>query len=450
MNTQSQFHPARRRRSGPLPGVRRLLAVLATAGLLAACGSSTKVSSGTTTTAAGSGALTAGNTASAPGVTPTTVTVGQIADISQPVTGLFKSAQVGVEAYFDYINSQGGVYGRKLVLDSHDSLFQQPVVTAASNEIAKNDLAFVGNYTLLDPAVKPVVDANAVPNIGSPIGTALAADPNTYDPAPSTDEIADLGPFQWFKEKFPQAIKHTAILYAAASPSATETYGVLKSELGDLGYQIVYARGFGAFETTFPADVVHMKSLGVQFFWFDGPANYAATIAKEFALQNFNPIDYEVAGYGSNLVQLGGSAVNGMYLPLASALFLGQDARTTPIVATFDKWMNQVDGTDPIASWGASSWASADLFVQALKAAGRNPTRASLVAALNHITSFNAHGLVPTSNPAQDIPSPCWLLAQVKNGVIQRVPPSPVSGFICNPGGQLKLPGYSPVQRPAG
>jgi ABC-type branched-subunit amino acid transport system substrate-binding protein len=416
--------------------------------LVAACGGSAEKSSGATTTSgAGGSASTAGNTASAPGVTPTTVTVGQIADISEPVTGLFKSAQVGVQAYFDYINSQGGVYGRRLVLDSHDSLFQQPVVTAAANGIAKNDLAFVGNYTLLDPALKSAVDSG-VPNIGSPLGSSLAQDANTYDPAPSTDEIADLGPFQWFKQKYPKAVKHAAILYANASPSAAETYQVLKDTWGSLGYDIVYARGFGAFETTFQADVVHMKSLGVQFFWFDGPANYAATIAKEFALQNFNPIIYEVAGYGSNLVSLGGSAVNGMYLPLASALFLGQDAKTTPVVATFDKWMAQVDSTDPVASWGASSWASADLFVQALKAAGRNPTRASLVAALNKITSFNAHGLVPTSNPAQNIPSPCWLLAQVKNGAIARVSPSPARGFICNPGGQLKLPGYAAVQRP--
>lgn len=425
-------------------------AVLAVAGLLAAAcgggsGAKSGTGSGTSTTASQS---TAGNTASAPGVTPTSVTVGQIADISEPVTGLFKSAQVGVQAYFDYINSLGGVYGRKLVLDSHDSLFQQPVVTAASNEIAKNDLAFVGNYTLLDPAVKPIVDTDHVPNIGSPLGTALAEDANTYDPAPSTDEIASLGPFQWFKEKDPGVIAHTAILYAAASPSAAETYSVLKSELGYLGYKIVYARGFSAFETTFTADVVHMKALGVKFFWFDGPANYAATIAKEFALQSFDPIDYEVAGYGSNLVQLGGSAVDGMYLPLASALFLGQDAKTTPIVGTFLKWMKQVDSTDPIAEWGVSSWASAALFVQALKAAGRNPTRATLVQALNKITSFNADGLLPTSDPAGAIPSQCWLLAQVKNGVIERVAPSPAKGFICSPGQLLKLPGYKPVQRP--
>ena len=385
--------------------------------------------------------------ASAPGVTRTTITVGQIADISEPVPGLFKSAQVGVRAYFDYINSKGGVNGRKLILDSHDSVFQPADVVTAAQEIARNELAFVGNYTLLDSSAKTIIDADHVPNIGTPIGEALANDPNTYNPSPSGDYVADLGPFQYFKQKDRKATQHVGILYAAATPSTIQAYQVLRKVLAHLGYKVVYARGFSAFETTFTADVVKMKSAGVKFFWADVPSNYSAVLAREMALQNFKPISYQTAGYGTNLTQLGGSAVNGTYLPLFTALFLGQDAKTTPIVATFDKWMAKVDSKDSIASWGAAGWASADLFVQALRKAGKNPTRASLVAALDKITSFNAHGLIPTSDPAKNIPSPCWLLAQVKGRSIVRVAPSPRSGFICKPGGQFDLPGYAPLKR---
>lgn len=426
-----------------------LAAVLAV--VVAACGSSstTKTTKASTSSAITSHASSKSSNGpdSAPGVTPTSVTIGQIADISEPVPGLFKSAQDGVQAYVDYINSRGGVNGRKLILDSHDSLFQPAVVVSAAQEIAKNDLAFVGNYTLLDTSIKPVVDADHVPNIGVPIGTALAVDPNTYSPAPGGDEIADLGPFQWFQKQDPQAMQHIGVLYAAATPSTIEAWTVLQETLKYLHMKVIYDRGFSAEETTFTADVVKMKAAGVQFFWIDAPSNYAATLAQEFALDNFDPIDYETAGYGSNLIQLGGKADNGMYLPLSSALFLGQDAKSTPIVATFDKWMKKVDPTSSIASWGADGWASAALFVQALKAAGKNPTRASLEAQLDKITSFSADGLLPAANPAANIPSRCWLLAQVKNEQIVRVPPSPKTGFICNPGGQLKLPGYQPMVR---
>jgi len=435
-------------------GAAAVSVVLAASLVLAACGSSggsssssgskTSGSTGTSSTAAQS---TTGNTASAPGVTPTTITIGQIADISQPVPGLFKSAQVALQAYAAYINDQGGVYGRKLVVDSRDTAFNPATIQSEAADISAHDFAFVGNYTLFDVAAKPAIDAAKIPNIGVPIGDALANDPNTWSPVPSGNNMAALGPFEYFKQTNPAAMQNIGVIYAAATPSAQEAYAVLQKVAADLGLKITYARGFQANETTFDSDVLKMKDAGVKFVWFDGPDNYTATLNREFAQQNFKPISYMSAGYGSNLVKLGGPAVEGVYLPLQTALFLGQDGNAVPVVKTFDKYMARIDPTDSIASWGATSWAAAALFVQALKNAGQNPTRASLETALNKITSFNADGLIATSNPAANVPAACWLLAQVKNGQIVRIPPTPSSGFICKPADQLPLNGFTPSSR---
>jgi len=54
------------------------------------------------------------------GVTATSITVGNISDLGGPVPGLFQGGPYGTQAYFDYINSQGGVYGRKLQLKVND------------------------------------------------------------------------------------------------------------------------------------------------------------------------------------------------------------------------------------------------------------------------------------------------------------------------------------------
>ena len=54
-------------------------------------------------------------------------------------------------------------------------------------------------------------------------------------------------------------------------------------------------------------------------------------------------------------------------------------------------------------------WASAELFVQALKAAGPNPTRGAVMAQLKKITSFNADGLFGGSDPAAKTLTPCFL-----------------------------------------
>ncbi|MFN2539013.1 MAG: ABC transporter substrate-binding protein, partial [Mycobacteriales bacterium] len=55
------------------------------------------------------------------GVTATTLTVGTIADQSGPRPGLFNGTIAGARAYFAYVNSQGGVYGRRLQTSVGDS-----------------------------------------------------------------------------------------------------------------------------------------------------------------------------------------------------------------------------------------------------------------------------------------------------------------------------------------
>ena len=73
--------------------------------------------------------------------------------------------------------------------------------------------------------------------------------------------------------------------------------------------------------------------------------------------------------------------------------------------------------------------------------AGRQPAHTGGVdQALNKITLFNAGGLIPLSDPAQNIPSDCFLVAQVQNGHIMRVPPTSPTGFYCPSGGYLRTP----------
>jgi hypothetical protein len=97
--------------------------------------------------------------------------------------------------------------------------------------------------------------------------------------------------------------------------------------------------------------------------------------------------------------------------------------------------VKKVDPSSQLDIYTLDSWINAELFVQALKAAGPNPTRAGLEAQLDKITSFDAGGLVAPQNPAQKIPGQCWLVTRYENGKWQRIKPDPKSGFVCSPGG---------------
>jgi hypothetical protein len=191
-----------------------------------------------------------------------------------------------------------------------------------------------------------------------------------------------------------------------------------------------------------------MKARGVQMFLTQGlPDAYAATLVEEMRQQNFNPINVEGDAYSANLIKDGGPAVDHMYIEINYVLYLGADSKF-PAVKLFSKWMKIADPNANFELQALYGWAAAELFVEGLRNAGNPPTRAALEAALDKVTSFNADGLLTTSNPAQNIPGSCLILAQVQGDEIVRVAPTPPTGFYCLPNSLLPAPGFKPEVRP--
>jgi hypothetical protein len=75
-------------------------------------------------------------------------------------------------------------------------------------------------------------------------------------------------------------------------------------------------------------------------------------------------------------------------------------------------------------------WSAAQLFVQALSKAGKNPTRGSVMAQLKKISKFDASGLIAPANPAKKLSPNCYMNAKIDNGKYVRT--SPKKGWICD------------------
>ncbi len=423
-----------------------LVALATTACTTAAHG---PAASPTTTTITTPGAATPPSSGPAPGVTKTSVTVGQVDDLTAPLPGLFKGAEDGTEAYFDYINSQGGVNGRMVKLDAQDSAYSPGKVAAATHEQIANDFALVGGFSLDDSSEEPLVRAADMPDVAFPLDPELSSLPASYSPVPNNDNDDPVAIFKVLKKLFPVAIKHVGIIWANATPATADAEKAFERGIKSQGFKIVYDAGFTPSQTTFLANVLTMKSRGVQMFFTQQlPDSYAITVAQEMQHQSFHPINIEGDAYSSNLVKDGGPAVNDMYIELGYVLYLGADS-DLPAVKQYTHWMKVADGNANFQLQSLFGWASAQLFVQGLRKAGNPPTRAGLEAALDDVTSFNASGLLTTSDPARNIPGSCVILAQVRHDQIVRVAPTPKSGFYCLPHSLLPSPGFKPEVRPA-
>lgn len=417
---------------------RRTTAALVALVLSAAAAGCSSTNSTTTSTTSGRSAPAIPSSAfsNTTGLTATTVKVGNVSTL---FAGLFKGALIGTQAYAAYVNSTGGIHGRKLVVDSYDDGYQGAPNKQGTQSAVQQDFATVGNFSLQDSFGGTVLAANpGFPNVAVPLDQATADLPNTFSPDPPVPGWA-LGALTWFKQKYPQDITSAGTLYADQPSSATK-WGWQKQAMESIGYKVAYEKAFDITQTDFTQNVVAMRQAGVKILFLEQmPQNYAAAVVKALDQQNFHPVVVFGAGaYSNQLVANSGgpAATEGLYFEMPNALFLGADTSAIPAAAVFSTWVEKTAPGFQPDLFTLFGWLSAQLFAQALQNAGANPTRGSVLQALGKITSFDGSGLFAQSNPAGKQPPSCFVLARITNGQIVRYQDPPISGstkgYICN------------------
>jgi hypothetical protein len=106
------------------------------------------------------------------------------------------------------------------------------------------------------------------------------------------------------------------------------------------------------------------------------------------------------------------------------------------------KLVSDLGGLNNVDNNAMNSFVMALLFqdaVQKATANGGTLDRQSLFTALNNEHSFNAQGLIGTTDVGNHTPSTCQIIVQLQNGVWQRVFPAQPGSFDCNSANVAKL-----------
>jgi len=414
-----------------------LVAVVATTAV--ACSSTNSSSSTTTSGSGGSGTSNIPSSAFSDhtGITSISVRVANVSTLA--VGGLFKGALVGTEAYADYINSTGGVNGRKITVDSADDGFSGAGNKQATQNALTNDFSLVGGFSLQDNFGGQLLKANpGMPNVSVVLDATTNQLPNVYSAVPLNGGWEE-GPLQYYKKKFPNDINAVGTVVSDQA-SALKDWAGQKYAMEKVGYKVIYDPSVPVTQTDYTQNVIAMKNAGVKLLFLSQlPQNYASAMLKNLQQQNFHPqVILSSANYSRDLVSAAGGpqAVDGAMFDQNTSLFLGEDAGKIPAVGLFNKWVQKASPgfkTDLFTLYG---WLSAQLFSQALKKAGANPSRGSLLQALSKITSFSGDNIIAPNNPAAKTVGNCYLLGDVANGQYQRVSDpavdSPTNGYRCD------------------
>lgn len=412
--------------------------------LLAACSSSkAPTSSGTvTTTTVNASSLptipanaAVSGTLSGPGVTASTITIGQITTITGPVPGLFQGANWGLDGWAAWVNANGGLDGRQVKIVHVDDGFNCTTYKNAMQQFSTTAFAVVGNLTLEDTCGKSVLaaDPNLVDVQALTLDPTLYSVANVYTGNPNPPGASTTG-LQYMKDRFPNAVTHAALL-AGQAAAANGKEEQLTGEA--VGFHYLYTDDVPDLTTSFTANILRMKNEGVQFVDMSALAvSSAANFLQQAAQQDFHPqVVYSASAYDASFFKLLGKASlanNVVWGAIPDSLYLGQDQAAVPAVNTFLEWLNKANPSATSDLFAVEAWAAGQLLVTAMQNAGSSITPSTVLSALSHVTSFDAGGLIAPNDPGAKLGSHCAVMTNVQQGQWVRVDPTTPGQFDCS------------------
>jgi len=340
--------------------------------------------------------------AATPGVTKDTITLGMSSAQSGAASPGYNKVGPAMRAYFNYINEKGGVYGRKIELKLEDDKY---VPTNAVNKVNKLILrdkvfALVGNLgtaTHTAALKKTPIIKQSVPDLFVNTGYSGFANPKKYPTTfmylPSYIMEAKIMA-KYIKDKFPG--KKVGILYQDDDfgkdglagfkaggltfvAGGTQKYASLSQATVGLTAQMTALKSSGAeviilFGVTSATAVAMRTAAGLLYGTTWGPQFIMGSVGADPTTLLTLAGATTPALQAATLRSLTG-ALSLSFLPAATDTEDEYVKKFIEINTTYNKgvpWDNNV----------LVGMNQAMLIVQALRAAGENPTRASLISAL--------------------------------------------------------------------
>jgi ABC-type branched-subunit amino acid transport system substrate-binding protein len=385
--------------------------IVAVALVVAACGSSNSSSSASSSAAGASSTSSSSSSsgnggATAPGVTATSITFGTHQPLTGPAAPGYSEIAPASQAFFDYVNANGGVFGRKIHLIIKDDAYNPTNTVNVVHQLVLQSNVFGIYEGLGTPTHTKVVgflNASRIPDIfvasGCPCWDEGTKQPYTFGWQPNyTIEGKILG--QYIKQHF--AGQKVGVLYQDDDFGKGGLAGI-QDEVPSS--DIVSKQPYESGTTTLAPEITALKASGAKVLVdFTVPIYTAIGQLTSFTL-GWKPqlvissvgIDPTTVGGLLKTISKGKASGTALIEGAITDGYLPSNTDTTnPWIQLFMKVHSQYDASAPFDGNVEYGMASAYTLVQALKAAGPDLTRQALINAINeHGASWTGPGLVP-------------------------------------------------------
>lgn len=322
------------------------------------------------------------------GITNTSIKIGIMAPLSGNASS-YSKAQIGLDAYYKWVNDQGGVNGRKLETVLEDYACDSTKGIAAVKKLIHQDKVFMlhGNScSAVAMAIKPIVVESGVPWVIAHAANGAISSPPTKNifhgvPVGKTMGIA-MGQFIATK---PALARVAVILH---SDDWAKSYcGPATEFLASKNIKPVIEVAFERGQTDSTAQTLKIKQANPDFViacLYEAETAIFLKDAKKFAL-NAPVMGTAGTDLENTLKRVGDlDTVAGYYVPHMYA-----DNLDGPRLKKFVDIYKKYYPNESVTAFSLASMGGGAAVVEALKRSGRDLTREKFMAELDKIKNFD-------------------------------------------------------------
>ena len=376
------------------------------------------------------------------GEATTEISIGNV----MPYTGAlaaFGSIGRTESAYFDMINAQGGINGRKIKFISYDSTSERVTSFKLTHKLVDEDkvLLLFGSFALPgDLALRPYLNQRRVPELFVASGDRGWSDPHRYPWSMGWQP-----PFRaegriyanYIQASYPEG--KIAVLWQN-DQFGRDLFIGLQEGLGDLAHMIVSDITFDGSDRSINSQVDLLRSSGADILIFDGAPAMAAMAIRHMIEINWHPVfmlDNASASIANALkpagLQNSVGVISTAFLKDADDPAWKDDPAMKQWWSFMDKYYPDGDKDDSNTVFG---YAAAETLVQVLRQCGDDFSRENIMrqaeALKNYQSSVSLPGIMANTGPEDFHPIKQMRLVQFDGNTWQPIGEVVESAFLGN------------------
>jgi branched-chain amino acid transport system substrate-binding protein len=345
-----------------------------------------------------------------PGATDTEIKIGQTVPFSGPASA-YATIGKAQAAYFNMINEQGGVNGRKINLIQYDDAYSPPKAVEQVRKLVESDevlLTFQIIGTPSNAAVQKYLNAKKVPQLFAATGASKFTDPKNFPWTLGFNpnyfvEGRIYG--QYILKEHPNA--KVGVLYQNDDLGRDYLNGI-KAGLGDKAATMIVAEAsYEVSDPTIDSQILKLKSAGADLLFSASTPKFAAQTIKKVAELGWKPVhilDINATSVGAVMQPAGLEASKGVISVNYGKDPLDPTWKDDPGMKKYLDFMAKYypEG-DKNSSFNAYGYSTAQLMVHVLKQSGDDLTRANVLKQATNLKNVQLDlalpGIVGTTTP---------------------------------------------------